>query len=228
MILSLKKGILELRFSNVIDTSQYVDSFKKISQNLRQDFSTPTYDFQSMCFKMENAIVQQRCTISPANIVIEYDSSKGIEAFNKLIENVLRETRQCDILQNISRIGYRTIWGKDFDNISTVDKVLKNMFSIEESKLMAFGNSKNMRIGFSLIEGEYNINCNFSSAINKEVKINNNGVIVSEEEKYCMIGDFDIYTEEDCKYSNIYKYIVDFTTNTCEKVNALDGAMGEL
>lgn len=221
MSISLKKAVIEIRFPEQLDTLKHMSDFNELSKTINKDFPTSNFDFNNSSFVLQNPSLNQSCIISQFNIVISQELASNIDIFNKLIERTLESVREKQILQNISRVGYRTFWGIDFESMEGVDNALCNGFKIDRSSFNCFGDTSNVKFGFSTKESDYGFNYNFTPAINKEFKLSN-GLIFSETETFCLLNDIDIFIEQNCKYSNLFKYITDFRNLTKEKSLLID------
>jgi len=226
MSFSLMKGLVVINLEETYDTVNHVDLCNQLARELNKDYNNSTFDFNTSTFMMVNTITPQRCNISPVNIVIEFDNASGLDAFNKLIMFTLKALRDKGLFNKFNRIGYRTFWGQDYKTILDANNTLIKCFNIDEKLMNRFGEAGSFRYGFTTYDIDYTINYNFQSAINREVKINN-GMQVSEKEKYCIMGDIDIYIDKDCKYSSIFTYISNFTSLTKDKLSVVENMIWE-
>lgn len=217
MAFSLKKGLVVVNFEEAYDTINHMNLFNEAARELSKEYNNSSFEFNSSTFNLSNNIIQQRCSITPTNIVIEYDNSSGIDSFLKLTLSTLQVLRDKSILIKFNRIGFRTFWGEDYKSIQEASNALIKCFNIDNKIINKFGNCDNFRYGFTSYEDGYSTNYNFLSAVNKEIKINN-GMQVSEEEKYCVLGDIDIFIDKECKYSSIFTYITNFSKITQSKL----------
>lgn len=220
MDFTLRKGLVVINFDELYDTINHINLFNEAAKELTKYFNNSSFDFNTSTFNLLNTIIQQRCSISPGNIVIEYDNMSSLEIFHKLANYTLQVFRDNGILNKFNRIGYRTLWGLDYKSIHEANDTLIKCFNIDSKILNNFGMCDNIRYGFTSYEAGYAINYNFNSAINKEIKIFN-GKQISEIENYCIIGDFDIYIDKDCKYSSIFTYMTNFSQMTKDKLGLL-------
>lgn len=227
MPFSLKKGLLVINFEETYDTINHLNLFNDLIRELNKEYNNSSFDFNSSTFIMSNNIIQQRCSISPSNIAIEFDNASGLDLFNKLIMTTLKALRDKGILNKFNRLGYRTFWGQDYKSLEESNNALIHCFNIDQKSIKQFGKADNIRYGFTTYESNYTINYNFLSTINLEVKINN-GMKVSEEEKYCALGDFDIYIDKDCKYSSIFTYVSSFASISKEKLAIFENMVKEV
>ncbi len=221
MVFSLRKGLVVINFEEIYDTINHIDLFNAASRELSREYNNSSFDFNSSTFNLFNTMTQQRCSITPANISIEYDNLGSIDPFNKLALSTLQVFRDKGILNKFNRIGYRTLWGNDYKSIQEANDALIKCFNIDDKIINKFGKGDNFRYGFTTYEEIYTINFNFLSAINKEIKIYN-GTQVSEEEKNTIIGDIDIYIDKDCKYSSIFTYMTNFSDKTKNKLQLFE------
>jgi hypothetical protein len=225
MPFSLKKGLLVINLEDTYDTINHVNLLNEIARELYKEYNSSSFDFNTSTFILVNNIIQQRCSISPVNIVIEFDNASGLDAFNKLVMSTLKVLRDKGVLNKFNRIGYRTFWGQDYQSLLEANDDLVQCFHIDKKLMNRFGDAGSFRYGFITNENDYTINYNFMSMINREVKINN-GMQVSEEEKYCALGDFDIFIDKDCKYSSVFTYISNFSSYTIKKLSLFESMIG--
>lgn len=221
MFFSLRKGLVVINFEEAYDTINHISLFNDAARELSRDYNNSSFDFNTSTFNLYNTLVPQRCTITPGNIVIEYDNLGTIDTFNKLALSTLQVLRDRGILSKFNRIGYRTFWGKDYDSIVEANNALIKSFNIDTNIICKYGDFNNLRYGFSANENIYQINYNFTSAINKEIKIFN-GTHVSEELKNTLLADIDIYIENECKYSSIFTYMTNFLDSTKNKIEMFE------
>lgn len=217
MSLALKKAIIEIRYTEIIDTTKYIPNFNELTRALNKEFINSFFDFNTSTFIMQNPIQNLSCSISTSNIIISHETANDIDGFNRLVEKTIQAIRDKQLLNSLSRVGYRTFWGIDFSNIDAVDAAIFKSFNINIDGLSKFGKPNNIKVGFSTKENDYGLNYNFSSAINKELKMTN-GMLVAEKETYCILGDFDVYIDKECKFSNLFKYTTDFKNIIKEKI----------
>lgn len=227
MSFSLMKGLVVINHEEPYETINHVELFNQIARELYKEYNNPTFEYNASTFVMGNTVTPQRCSISPVNIAIEFDNTSGFDAFNKLIMNTTKILRDKGVLNKFNRIGYRTFWGKEYKNIQDANNAIVKAFNIDEVIISNFGKADGLRCGFTTHDDDYTVNYNFQTAINREIKINN-GMQVSETEKNCIIGDFDIYIDNDCKYSSIFTYLSYFASTTKEKLSVFEGMIKEV
>ena len=218
---TLRKGLVVINFEEVYDTINHISLFNDAARELSKEYNNPSFDFNTSTFNLASTLIAQKCSISPFNIAIEYDNLSTIDSFNKMALSTLQVLRDKGIINKFNRIGYRTIWGLDYNSINDVNNTLIKAFNIDYNKMNLYGDISNIRYGFSTYDDIYKVNFNFSSAQSKEIRISN-GLQVSEESKNTLITDIDIYVEEDCKYSSIFTYMTNFSDRTKSKLELFE------
>lgn len=222
MKFALKKAFIEVRVKEPINTIEQSKVLNEVAIKLSRLYTNSNIDFTTSIFSMVNNISGYRCNISPNNIVVDSDNPINLEKFNKLVEETFTVFKERDLINPIIRLGYRTFWGREYDNKFDADHAIDNCFNISISPANKFSKKiENPRIGFNTQDGVYSTNYNFSTAIEKKITIVN-GIMQEAKEENCILFDADAYLEGDCRYSEFYNHLNNFKNLSSDKALICD------
>jgi len=142
MPFSLKKGLVVINLEETYDTINHMNLLNDVARSLNKEYNNSSYDFNTSTFLLSNNIIQQRCSISPLNIVIEFDNASGLDAFNKLIMSTLKCLRDKGMLNKFNRLGYRTFWGQDYISLDDANNALVKCFNLDKILINQFGKTR--------------------------------------------------------------------------------------
>lgn len=222
---NMLKAVIEIRFSNIVDTQTRLNDLNLIANDLKRLYGNSTYDFANKLFIMDNPISACKCMLAPDKFIIDSNSKQTISNFLKIIEDTLKTFREKFFFDEINRIGFRTFYGKDCKTLEQANEIIMRCFNIEQTNFKKFSKElTNLRVGFNTNEDEYTVNFNFSAATNKETQVTN-GVVSFERETFCVLADMDTYIEGNCKYSKIFEYITSFKNITEKNVEICESIL---
>lgn len=191
----INKAFVEARYNNAILFNDF-NKLQLISRQVTKFFPISDYNANQKQLILSNDEKHRVVTIFQNRFVIDIDEPPSFENFKNIVNQTMEVIFSALDITKINRFGFRSLIGKEFENLNSVDDFIKNnLLKISTSDYNILGtNVRDCTISFTFDNDKYNVRLNIHPNLFQMLEVENN-IIKRNMQKVQLLSDVDIFQE---------------------------------